>query len=280
MSEDLLSEFIFDARDHLATAGAQLLELEKTPGDLDSLNTLMGTLHTLKGNSGFMDLQNLYQLTHHAENLLQTIREKETDCPPPVIDLLLQVLDTAEAVMNRLENNEDDSVDWLGALHNALSEAEDRLEGDLTEEAGAEEAGAVAGSAEEDSPVLEAPGSMASEWDSSLALEVMPGAATRVALANGDLAREGDHFPARVESLFKAGGSGLMIDLTGLTSLTSRELKLIWAASRKNPERTAFLADPDGQPDLCRIFQVLGLDQRLNVFPDQASALTHLGSAA
>jgi chemotaxis protein histidine kinase CheA len=278
MSDNLLNEFICDAREHLSTAGARLLDLEKNPGELDSLNALMGTLHTLKGNSGFLDLQNLYKLMHHAESLLQTIREKQVDCPPPVVDLLLQVLDTSEAILNRLAEDGQDTVDWLGALNQALSEAEDRLEDDLAQKPGLVEAGD-----EDYSQISEAARPMESHGDShtdpGLNLEITPGAPSLLALADGDLDQAGDHFPARVETLFKTGGSGLVVDLKGLTSLTGQEVKLLLAASLKRPDRTAFLVDQAEQPDLHRLFQVLDPDQRLNLFADQASALAHFGLA-
>jgi len=272
MSDALLSEFIFDARDHLGTAGSQLLELEKNPGGLDSLNALMGTLHTLKGNSGFLDLQNLYQLMHHAESLLQTIREKQADCPQPVIDLLLQVLDTAEAILNRLSGGGPDTVDWLGALTQTLSDAEAKLEADATHIVLA----ATYESGEDYSQVYEAPAAEAPAYE----LEITPGAASLAVMADGDINRAGEMFPARAEALFQAGGSALVVDLKALTSLTARELKLLLAASLKKPDRTAFLVDPAEQPDLSRLFQVLDQDRRLNIFLDQASALSSFGLSA
>jgi chemotaxis protein histidine kinase CheA len=273
MSENLLNEFIFDARDHLGTAAAQLLELEKNPGSLESLNALMGTMHTLKGNSGFLDLQNLYRFMHHAESLLQTIRENKTDCPEAVIDLLLQVMDTVEAILNSLSNGGQDTVGWLDSLNQALSEAESRLEKGETPDPVKEADAYVSGGpvAEADEPTDSEPG---------LGLEIVPGAASLLTLSDGDLELAGDHLPARVEALFKARGSALLVDLKNLTSLTGRELKLLLAASLKKPGRTAFLVDPDGQPDLLRLFQILDPDRRLNLFPDQAPALAHFGLSA
>jgi len=276
MGDNLLQEFIFDAREHLSTAADLLLALEQNPGDLDSLNTLMGTLHTLKGNSGILELNNLYQLMHHAESLLQTIREKHAECPQPVVDLLLQVLDTAEAILNRLKNNRSDAVEWIGALLQTLDEVETQLEGGGEEPGPAEEVGEDPGPAEEmeaDEPEDSSP---APEFE----LEAVPGAPTQVALADGDLGRAGALFPAKVEAIFKAGASGLVVDLKGLTELTGREVKLILAASLKKPDRIALLVDPDEQPDLHRLFQTLDPDGRLNLFPDQAPALAHLGPAA
>lgn len=270
MSDELLNEFIFDSREHLGTAGAQLLELEKNPGSLAAVNALMGTMHTIKGNSGFLDLANLYKLMHHAESLLQTVREKNQTCPPKMIDLLLQVLDTVEALLNRLENGDDDQVEWLGALNQALSEAEASLEGRVVSAPGA-------------SLVAASPAATDLAGDRKDSRESAPrpkeslgGKINLVALKDGQLAEEDELFPNRVEAMFAAGLKGLVVDLRGLASVTSRELKVLMSAGRKMPEKTSFLLDFQSQEALYRIFQVLHLDSFMHFFSDQETALAHI----
>ncbi|MDR2349776.1 MAG: Hpt domain-containing protein [Deltaproteobacteria bacterium] len=159
MPSDVLEDFVFDSREHLANAGAQLLALEKSPDSLANLNALLGTIHTIKGNSGFVNQRHLFDLLHSSESLLQTVRETpDRSCPENVIDVLFQVLDTAEAIMGRLENDQDDEVDWLPALLDAIREVSDSLEWtEVPEEAGvraAEEAASA--SAADETPEGEA----------------------------------------------------------------------------------------------------------------------------
>lgn len=262
MSDDLLNEFIFDARDHLGTAGAQLLELEKNPDSLAALNSLMGTLHTIKGTSGFFDLKNLYLLVNHAESLLQTVRDAGRPCLARQVELLLQVLDTVEAILDRLDKGDDDSVDWLEPLVEALktSEAE-------TEEGGPAQLPAAAQSAPEAAP---------GRAPAPLIEENLGGRVNVVQLKDGQLAAEDEHFPALVEAMFQAGLEGLVIDLRPLTSVTSRELKMLMAAGRKKPEKTVFLTDSEAQESLYRIFVLLHLDSCMKFFPDKERALEHL----
>lgn len=246
MSDELLNEFIFDSREHLGTAGAQLLELEKNPGSLSAVNALMGTMHTIKGNSGFLDLANLYKLMHHAESLLQTVREKNQACPPKMIDLLLQVLDTVEALLNRLENGDDDQVEWLGALLNqAPSEAEAGLEGRLV-------SGAKASVATLPAAADLVDGRKDVRESAPIPKDSLGGKINLVALKDGQLAEEDELFPNRVEAMFEAGLKGLVVDLRGLASVTSRELKVLMSAGRKMPEKTSFLLDFQSQEALYR----------------------------
>lgn len=270
MSDELLNEFIFDSREHLGTAGAQLLELEKNPGSLSAVNALMGTMHTIKGNSGFLDLANLYKLMHHAESLLQTVREKSQACPPKMIDLLLQVLDTVEALLNRLENGEDDQVEWLVALNQALSEAEAGLESGLVSSGPGVSAAA--------SPVVTgfAEGRKDNREFAPIHKDSLNGKINLVSLKDGQLAEEDELFPNRVEAMFEAGLKGLVVDLRGLVSVTSRELKVLMNAGRKMPEKTSFILDFQSQEALYRIFQVLHLDSFMHFFSNQEAALAHI----
>lgn len=270
MSDELLNEFIFDSREHLGAAGAQLLDLEKDPGSLAAINALMGTMHTIKGNSGFLDLANLYKLMHHAESLLQTARETIQPCPPKIIDLLLQVLDTVEALLNRLENGADDQVDWLEALNQALSEAETSLEGASPVAAGGAAAAQVSDGRQADPNNRALP---------QLPKEGLSGKINLVALKDGQLADEDKLFPNRVEAMFAAGLKGLVVDLRGLGSVTSRELKVLMSAGRKKPEKTSFLLDFQSQEALYRIFQVLHLDSFMHFFADQDAALAYIKGA-
>jgi chemotaxis protein histidine kinase CheA len=128
MSSDILNEFIEDAREHLQSAGQHILALEKDPDQPDELNGLLRRLHSIKGNSGFLDLRHLYGLLHKAENVLQIIREMHPhQWPTGLVDVLFQVLDTVEIMIQNLENGESDQVDWLDNLSAELARIENAL---------------------------------------------------------------------------------------------------------------------------------------------------------
>ncbi len=275
MSNELLDEFIFDSRDHLNTAGSQLLDLEKNPASLGALNALMGTMHTIKGNSGFLDLQNLYKLMHHAESLLQTVREKQCPCPKHMIDLLLQVLDTVEALLSRLEKGDDDSVEWLGALNQALSEEEAALErGDQMEPT------PTAGATPKTAPEAASPHSIQPPANAIIKKahppvvikENLSGRLETVTLGDGQLSEDGGRWPLEIAAMFQAGLSGLIIDLRGISTVSSRDLKSLISAAKKKPEKTAFILDQTKQESLLRVFKVLHLDSFMRFFPDPDTA--------
>jgi len=269
MSDELLNEFIFDSRDHLSTAGAQLLELEKSPDSLTALNALMGTMHSIKGNSGFLDLKNLYKLLHHAESLLQTVREKHCACPSKMIDLLLQVLDTVEALLDRLENGDDDSVEWLEALNQALSESEAGFEKSLAVPVSAPAASSPAGGPAETPALCPTTPQIVIKDD-------LHGKINLLNLKDGLLAEEEESFAARVAAMFAAGLRGLVLDLGSLSSLTGRELKTLMSVGRKYPRNVAFLVDSRSQENLYRVFQILRLDSFMHFFPNKEDAVAYI----
>ncbi|MDR1085200.1 MAG: Hpt domain-containing protein [Deltaproteobacteria bacterium] len=268
MSNDILEEFIFDSREHLANADTQLLALEKAPHSLDDLNALMGTLHTIKGNSGFVNLKNLYNLLHASETLLQTVRETPDHfCPPSVIEQLFQVLDTAECIMDRLESGESDEVDWLSALNQALKEAEAALEAGTSAES-ASEVGSATGA---ESPADEIRTVRPEGSPSPAAIGPV------VILGNGQLAEEGLSFLDSCQAARELGQTGLVLDLTELSQFSSEEMDLLLAVQKAYGSELAVVLDQDVQTDFYRVLTVLGLDNLFRLYPDRETALASLG---
>ena len=67
----LLERFIPEAREHLETAAAGLLKLERDPSNEGLVNEVFRAVHTLKGSSGLFDVPGLTRLLHAGEDLLR-----------------------------------------------------------------------------------------------------------------------------------------------------------------------------------------------------------------
>jgi len=59
--------FIEEAREHLEILTKSLLILEKEPENIEVINMLFRSAHTLKGSSGMMGFKDFQQLTHAME---------------------------------------------------------------------------------------------------------------------------------------------------------------------------------------------------------------------
>lgn len=99
--EELLSDFLAEANDHLSRFERQIVAFENDPSDADSIASIFRLLHTLKGTSGFLDLARLERLTHVAETLIGKARDKGSATHAQV-DLILQTVDIVQDILEGL----------------------------------------------------------------------------------------------------------------------------------------------------------------------------------
>jgi len=91
MDEDLIQEFVIEARDHLEAVEPDLLAMERDGADTppEMINSIFRAVHSIKGASGFFGLTPITELSHAMENLLSRIRDGIIAPEPQTIDVLL-----------------------------------------------------------------------------------------------------------------------------------------------------------------------------------------------
>lgn len=94
-----LEVFIEESKEHLQMCSEQLLELEKNPEDLVIVNEIFRAAHTLKGMSATMGYEDLANLTHKMENVLDAIRNHKIVLTPETFDTLFLAVDHLEAIV-------------------------------------------------------------------------------------------------------------------------------------------------------------------------------------
>ena len=106
---EIISDFVVEALDNLATIEVNIIELEQNPEDLETINSIFRPFHTIKGVSGFLNLTKINKLSHIAENLLDKARNGELSINEAVIDIILEAVDLLkrmiEGVKAGLESN-------------------------------------------------------------------------------------------------------------------------------------------------------------------------------
>ena len=75
ISAELVGIYLEDAREHLAVVDAALLRLEREGSDPEIAASLLGPLHTLKGNSGMMGFTAVKDYVHRLEEVLGRARD-------------------------------------------------------------------------------------------------------------------------------------------------------------------------------------------------------------
>ncbi|WP_027408705.1 chemotaxis protein CheA [Anoxybacteroides tepidamans] len=106
-----LEIFIDESKEHLQTINEQLLELEKNPNDLSIVNEIFRSAHTLKGMSATMGFEDLANLTHQMENVLDGIRNHKIQVIPELLDVVFAAVDDLEAMVNSIAEGGDGKRD-------------------------------------------------------------------------------------------------------------------------------------------------------------------------
>ena len=70
---DIVFEFVAESLEHLEGIDQQLMEYEQNPQDSGLINGIFRAIHSIKGSSGFLQLNNINKLSHQLENLLDRI---------------------------------------------------------------------------------------------------------------------------------------------------------------------------------------------------------------
>jgi len=88
--DDMLKEFVVEALDLATNVEEHLLSLERRPDDMDTLNALFRSFHTIKGGAGFMNLGAIVSACHLTENLFDALRTGQAPVTPTAIEASLQ----------------------------------------------------------------------------------------------------------------------------------------------------------------------------------------------
>src|SRR4051794_22925069 len=99
---DLLEQFLLEARDLIEEASSGLLEIERD-GTPERMNAVFRALHTLKGSSGLFDFPPLTTLLHAAEDRLSALCRTGAGVSPDLVDLLLQTFDQTSEWLAQIE---------------------------------------------------------------------------------------------------------------------------------------------------------------------------------
>ena len=92
--------FFEEATEHLTIVEDGLLQLEQHPEDLDLLNKIFRSAHSIKGTSGMFGFNAVAQFTHKMETLLDLLRNGQKVATPQIADLLLKSTDCLKTLVD------------------------------------------------------------------------------------------------------------------------------------------------------------------------------------
>ena len=100
--EEILQDFLVEAGEILELLSEQLVELESRPDDADLLNAIFRGFHTVKGGAGFLQLNELVECCHIAENVFDILRKGERRVDSELMDVVLEALDAVNGMFSQV----------------------------------------------------------------------------------------------------------------------------------------------------------------------------------
>ena len=97
-----------------------LLELEQGDVDLENINTIFRSAHSIKGGSGTFGFTAVAEFTHDMETLLDQMRNGERQVSASVVDTLLGCVDVLRNMLNAIKDGSEIDVDSVADMTNAL----------------------------------------------------------------------------------------------------------------------------------------------------------------
>lgn len=101
--DEILAEFILEAREIIDRLDVNFVRLEEVPGDQALIGNIFRGLHTLKGSSGFFSLKRLEKLSHAGESLLGKIRAGQAELDFDKSTRLLEMNDILRHIIEGVE---------------------------------------------------------------------------------------------------------------------------------------------------------------------------------
>lgn len=93
-------DFLVEAQEHFEQIETNFLALEEAPDDLDLLNAIFRSVHTIKGAAGFLGLQKVQALAHIGENVLDDLRKSRMVLSDRVMELLFETVDMLKVLVD------------------------------------------------------------------------------------------------------------------------------------------------------------------------------------
>lgn len=124
MQDDLIKEFLVEAREHLSGMETDLLDIEEAGQSIDEdlVNKVFRAAHSIKGGSSFFGLNKIKELAHKTETVLDMIRSRRMVPNPEITNILLIAFDKLRDMLNNVAESETTDIhEHLSSLTGLVS---------------------------------------------------------------------------------------------------------------------------------------------------------------
>jgi len=122
--DDIISDFIAESTEALDSLDQRFVELEKNPEDTTLLNDIFRSVHTIKGAAGFLGFQQMVEVTHVTEDILNKLRKGEMKVDAVVMDAILQSIDLIKVLLTNIKekNGKQENIETTKAVLQSILE--------------------------------------------------------------------------------------------------------------------------------------------------------------
>lgn len=101
--QELLEGFLAETTELLEKLDDDLVAIEKSPDDMDLMNRIFRSIHTVKGASSFLGFELLVKVTHKTEDVLNRLRKGEIVITPGIMDVILEATDLVKILVGDIK---------------------------------------------------------------------------------------------------------------------------------------------------------------------------------
>lgn len=101
---ELTNAFVTEANEKLKELDELIDHIKNKPADQDIFAKIMRALHTIKGSAGFLGLDALENITHHAESVVMRIKDGDLRITDGDINLLQTARDAIQSTLTDMES--------------------------------------------------------------------------------------------------------------------------------------------------------------------------------
>ena len=130
---EIIESFIVESNELIDKLGQDLLLLEKDGTDAELHNTIFRAVHTVKGTSSFLGFEQMTNLAHNYEDVLNKIRKKELVVSGDVMDIMFEAYDFMKVLLERIEKNDTTPVRLDDIIHKLTSVSGQNTENEVSE---------------------------------------------------------------------------------------------------------------------------------------------------
>ncbi len=104
---EFLNDFLVETREHIENIEMSVLALETDPENLELVNSLFRSFHTVKGLAGFVNQDLVRKIAHQTETELDKCRKGDLKVSKSFVDMILASSDLLKRICDDLTLNED-----------------------------------------------------------------------------------------------------------------------------------------------------------------------------